>query len=76
MKTTLIIPDRIFRELKRRAAQRRSTLSEVVAETLLRGLDEGSRGSARIEPLPTHDMGAPRVDLADRDALYRVMEGR
>jgi hypothetical protein len=76
MKTTLIIPDRIFRELKRRAAQRRATLSEVVAETLLRGLEERDRDSTPLDPLPAWDMGAPKVDLADRDALYRVMEGR
>lgn len=75
MKTTLIIPDRIFRELKRRAARRRTTLSAVVAETLLRGLEE-SPGPAKLEPLPVHDMGKARVDIADRDALYRAMEGR
>jgi hypothetical protein len=76
MKTTLIIPDRIFRELKRRAGQRRATLSEVVAETLLRGLEETTRSTAELEPLPVHRMGAPKLDLADRDALYRAMEGR
>jgi hypothetical protein len=76
MKTTLIIPDRIFRELKRRAGQRRTTLSEVVAETLLRGLEEAPPASTALPPLPTHDMGPPKVDIADRDALYRAMEGR
>lgn len=29
-----------------------------------------------LPPLPAHRMGAPKVDLADRDALYRTMEGR
>jgi hypothetical protein len=76
MKTTLIIPDRIFRELKRRAARRRTTLSDVVAETLLRGLEEAAPGAAAAQPLPVHDMGAPRVDVADRDALHRAMEGQ
>jgi hypothetical protein len=76
MKTTLIIPDRIFRELKRRAARYRRTLSEVVAETLLRGLDESDAARSEPAPLPVHDMGAPRADVADRDALYRAMEGR
>ncbi len=41
MKTTLIIPDRLFRELKRVAARRRATLSAVVEETLRKGLDAG-----------------------------------
>ncbi len=76
MKTTLIIPDRIFRELKRLAARRRTTLSDVVAETLLRGLDDPRQPETKLEPLPVHDMGPPLVDIADRDALYRAMEGR
>ncbi len=76
MKTTLIIPDQLFRELKRRAARRRETLSAVVAETLRRGLDGTDAAPAAQEPLAVYSMGAPRVDLADRDVLYRAMEGR
>ena len=74
MKTTLIIPDQLFRELKRRAARRGETLSAVVAEALRQGLVE-TRGQEELPPLPTHHMGRPKVDLADRDALYRAMEG-
>lgn len=75
MKTTLIIPDNLFRELKRRAARRRTTLSSVVAEVLQRGLEE-RRPHREPAPLPTHRMGRPTVDLADRDSLYQIMEGR
>lgn len=74
MKTTLIIPDQIFRELKRRAAARRATLSAVVAEALRRGLDT-SPTVGELAPLPVHRMGRPLVDLADRDALHQAMEG-
>ena len=75
MKTTLIIPDQVFRELKRRAAERRASLSEIVEETLRRGLDAPSSNGAKLSPLPTHRMGSARVDVSDRDALYRAMEG-
>jgi hypothetical protein len=75
MRTTLIIPDQIIRELKRRAAGRGTTLSAVVAEALRRGLDE-SQPAADLPPLPSHPMGRPLVDIADRDALYGAMEGR
>lgn len=74
MKTTLIIPDHLMRELKRRAARRGETLSAVVAETLRRGLMEPP-GPTELPPLPTHRMGRSTVDVADRDALYRAMEG-
>lgn len=75
MKTTLILPDHIVRELKRRAARRGDTLSAVVAEALRRGL-AAPEASRELLPLPRHKMGRPLVDLADRDALYRAMDGR
>jgi len=74
MKTTLIIPEHLFRELKRRAARTGATLSAVVAEALRRGLEEPPVAE-ELPPLPTHRMGRPKVDLADRDALHRAMEG-
>ena len=74
MRTTLVIPDHLMRELKRRAAQRGQTLSAVVAEVVRRGLDE-REGVVDLAPLPTHRMGSAKVDVADRDALYRAMEG-
>jgi hypothetical protein len=73
MKTTLILPDHVVRDLKRRAAKRGETLSAVVAETLRRGL-AAPEPPADLPPLPVYRMGPPRVDLADRDALYRAME--
>jgi hypothetical protein len=74
-KTTLVLPDHLMRELKRRAAERGETLSAIVAETLKKGLAP-SPPREDLPPLPTHRMGRPRVELSDRDALYRAMEGR
>lgn len=73
MKTTLIIPDPVFRELKREAAQRGSTMSELAAELLRKGLSERPK-PARLPPLPSYDMGREKVNFADRDALYDAME--
>ena len=73
MRTTLIIPDHLFSELKSRAARTGKKLSSVVAEVISRGL-ESTPADVEIEPLPVHSMGRPTVDLADRDALYRAME--
>lgn len=73
MKTTLMIPDVLYRKVKREAAGRRTSISSVVAELLQTGLRASSRPRPALEPLPTFDMGTPRVDLADRDALERVM---
>ncbi len=73
MKTTLLIPDPIFRRLKRHALERGETLSHLVTEILRKGLAE-PRNRRRLPPLPTFDAGRPRVDVADREALYEAME--
>jgi hypothetical protein len=74
MRTTLIIPDQLMRQLKRLAARRGETLSAVVAEALRRGL-EPQASPDDLPPLTVHSMGRPRVDIADRDALYRAIDG-
>ena len=73
MKTTLIIPDPLFRKLKRRALESGETLSDLVAELLRKGLTETPK-PRRVKPLPTFDMGQAKVDVADREALYEAME--
>ena len=50
-------------------------MSELV-EIALRALLQSRRTSADLAPLPTFDSGGALVDIADRDALYRAMEGR
>jgi hypothetical protein len=75
VRTTLIVSDQLMRELKRRAAARGQTLSAVVEEALRKGLAPSER-DVDVAPLPTHRMGRPRVDVADRDALQRAMEER
>ena len=75
MRTTLVIDDELFRRLKQRAAAEKRTLSDVTQEVLRRGLgaDTGKRKRAPVK-LPTFTMGRPRVDVADRDQLYEVLD--
>ncbi len=73
MKTTLNIDDAIMVELKREAARQGRTMSEMV-ESALRTSLRARPKRAGVPPLPAFDMGGARVDVADRDALYRAME--
>lgn len=75
MKTTLNIDDSVMARLKREAARTGRTMSELV-ETALRALLRSRPASTELAPLPTFDSGGPLVDIADREALYRAMEGR
>jgi plasmid stability protein len=75
MKTTLNIDDSVMKRLKQEAARQGRTMSELV-ETALRALFRARRGHPDLAPLPTFKSGGHLVDVADRDALYRAMEGR
>jgi hypothetical protein len=74
MKTTLIIPDPLFRELKKHAVEHGETLSNLVARFIRRGLREHPE-PGDLPPLPIfHDMGKPLIDIADREELDRVLD--
>ncbi len=73
MKTTLNIDDGVMRELKREAARRGCTMSELVEAGIRVVLKKETR-ETELPPLPTFSMGGALVDYADREALYRAME--
>jgi hypothetical protein len=74
MKTTLNIDDTVMDGLRQEAARSGRTMSELV-ETALRQLLRRSATVADLPPLPSFASGGATVDVADRDALYRVMDG-
>ena len=73
MKTTLNIADAVFKRLKRESVRQGRTMSELV-ESALRQYFEGQSEATELPPLPTFHGGAERIDVADRDALYDLME--
>jgi hypothetical protein len=75
MKTTLVIDDTVMARLKRESARTGRTMSELV-ETALRRMLQQRPDAAELPPLPSFKGGGPLVDIADREALYRAMEGR
>ncbi|MBX9928123.1 MAG: type II toxin-antitoxin system VapB family antitoxin [Gemmatimonadaceae bacterium] len=75
MKTTLNIDDTVMASLRREAARSGRTMSELV-ETALRQLLRRGGAPSPLPPLPCFDSRGALVDVADRDALYRAMEGR
>ena len=73
MKTTLVIPDPVFKSLKRRAAERGETISGLATELLRKGLAQRP-SPKRLPPLPVFRTGPAKVNIADREALERAME--
>lgn len=77
MKTTLNIDDTVMARLRQESARQKRTMSELV-EAALRLLFRASKEAKKkkLPPLPSFRGGGHLVDIADRNALYDVMEGR
>ncbi len=77
MKTTLTIEDSVMQRLQEEAARRGTTMSALVEAGLRRVLTERAPSDHQADPLPplpTWRSGGFRVDIANREELYRVME--
>lgn len=75
MKTTLNIDDQVMARLRREAAAQGKTMSELV-ETALRRLLAQRPEARALPPLPTFHAGRASVDIANREALYSLMDDR
>ena len=75
MKTTLNIDDRVMARLRSEAARQGKTMSELV-ETALRRLLIRQSAPEALPPLPKFKAGRASVDIANREALYSLMEER
>lgn len=77
MRTTMEITDELFRKAKRRAADERVPLREVVEAALrlyLSGRPPGGRYKLRWRV--ERGRLQPGVNLDDRDTLFDLMDGR
>ena len=75
MKMIFNISDETVRQLESEAARRGLTMSELVETAIETLLDKHEPAAARdLPPLPTFNSGGARVNIADREALYGVME--
>lgn len=73
MKTTLNISSVVMRQLKKESARQGRTMSELV-ESALRALFQKQSVRKELPPLPEFDSGGARVNIANREMLYEVME--
>ena len=74
-RTTIDLDVSVLRELRRRGERERKSMGQVASELLAGALAEPSkRGSAHRFDWTSADLGAPRVDLEDTEALRRVLD--
>lgn len=73
-RTTLALDDVLIELIKERARQQARTFQDCANELLRLGLDVADRGADPPRPMPVFSLGTASVDIADRDALYQLME--
>jgi Bacterial antitoxin of type II TA system, VapB len=78
MKTTLEIDDRLLERARQHASARGLTLRAVVEDALRARLAPRPAGKSRyrFEPPTVRGTEAPSIDVADRNELYDVLDGR
>ncbi len=74
MKTTLNLDDELLARAKRTAAERGTTLTSVVEEGLRSVLHAGPRPPFRLHLVTVRGDRPPRVDPADREALFHLLD--
>ncbi len=75
-RTTLLLDDALFRQLKKRAAEEGESLKATINDLLRRALARSPRPSYRLKLQGWEASEQPGVDLLDRDKLFDLMGGR
>lgn len=73
-RTTIDIDSAVLRELKEKAAREGKSLGQVVSEVAAIALSSEPGAPAQPFAWAARPM-APRIDISDKDALYRALEG-
>lgn len=72
-RTTLDLDSSVLAQLRRRAREEHKSMGQLASERLAVSLGQESVGSSAFE-WPTWHMGKPKVDLQDREALWRALD--
>lgn len=76
-RTTVNLDASILRQLKSRAKDEGKSLGDVMSEALAPALTRGGRArEAAMARWNTAPLGAPKVELEDKEAVRRVLDER
>ena len=77
MKTTFNIDDALMQQLRVEAARRNTTMTSLVEAGIRHMIANGyepSEPKRKLPKLPSKAMGAPKVDITNREELYRMFD--
>jgi hypothetical protein len=74
-RTTLDLDPTVLEELRRRRIKEKKTMGQVASELLARALKANPTVTAAPElQWTSRDLGVPKVDLEDKEALRRALD--
>jgi hypothetical protein len=74
MRTTLDLDPTVLDELRTRSKRERKSMGQVASELLAPALGKKERAAPPHIDWQTWSAGPPRVDLEDKDAVWRVLD--
>jgi hypothetical protein len=74
-RTTLDLDSSVLEQLRRRAHAEHKSMGQIASERLAVGLREEELGEPAPLSWPSRRMGKPKVDLGDKDALWKLLDG-
>lgn len=75
-RTTIDLDPQVVRELKRRSKLEGKSMGRVASEVLAAGLAGPQTPAASALSWTVAELGAPYVDLEDREAVQAILHGR
>lgn len=75
-RTTINLDEAVYRRVKVLAEKRGKSLARMIEELLRRSLADTKAAPPAALPLHRHNGPRAGVNIADRDHLYDLMEGR
>jgi hypothetical protein len=73
-RTTLDLDASVLEQLRRLAHAEHKSMGQLASERLAIGLREDSQDEQASVSWPSRRMGKPKVDLDDKDALWRLLD--
>lgn len=73
-RTTLDLDPSVLRELRRRGEREGKSMGRVASEVLARALADAAPARSAFAWV-AQDLGAPRVDLEDKEAVRAILDG-
>lgn len=73
-RTTLDLDSSVLEQLRSLARSEHKSMGQLASERLAVALSDDTSAQAVPLRLPTWSMGKPKVDLHDKDALWRVLD--